>query len=187
MNTTSASLLYSLKGPASPQAWSRFVRTYSPMVYTWARQTGLQDADALDLVQDVFTALVQKLPSFTYDADRGFREWLWVVTRNKFLERARRRKLPIDPTSVPEGLPDDPAGETIEEAEFRTHLLGRLIPSVRCQFQPTTWTAFWESVVQNRPAAEVAAELGLTPDAVYKAKARVLARLHENLADLIAE
>jgi RNA polymerase sigma factor (sigma-70 family) len=186
MNTTSASLLGSLKENGSPKAWSRFVRTYTPLLYSWARRIGLQDADALDLVQDVFATLVQKLPEFNYDADRGFREWLWVVTRNKFLERARRRKLPIDRSASPDVVAAE-AEESVEEADFRDHLLGQLIPSLRDQFQPTTWKAFWESVVRNRPAAEVGAELGLSADAVYKAKARVVARLHGELSDLIRD
>jgi RNA polymerase sigma-70 factor (ECF subfamily) len=186
MDTTSASLLVSLKQAGSPAAWSRFVRTYSPMLYTWACRIGLQDADALDLVQDVFTTLLEKLPEFSYDADRGFREWLWVVTRNKYLERARRRSLPIDRSVTPDGVPGR-AATSPEEDDFRRHLLGQLVPALKDQFQPTTWKAFWESVVEGRPAAEVAAELGLSIDAVYKAKARVVARLHGDLADLIAD
>ncbi|OWK46389.1 RNA polymerase sigma factor [Fimbriiglobus ruber] len=186
MDTTSASLLMSLRESASPAAWSRFVRTYSPMLYAWARRSGLQEADALDLVQDVFATLVEKLPKFTYDADRGFREWLWVVTRNKHLERTRRLKLPIDAATNADQVPDRPA-VTAEEDDFRRHLLGHLVPSLKGQFQPTTWAAFWASVVEGRPATEVGAELGLSVDAVYKAKARVVARLHTVLSDVIAD
>jgi RNA polymerase sigma-70 factor (ECF subfamily) len=54
-------------------------------------------------------------------------------------------------------------------------------------FQPSTWQAFWEHVVEDRPAPEVAARLGVTVNAVFKAKARVLARLHRELADLTPE
>jgi RNA polymerase sigma-70 factor (ECF subfamily) len=52
-------------------------------------------------------------------------------------------------------------------------------------FQPSTWQAFWEHVVEEQPAPEVAARLGITVNAVFKAKARVLARLHRELADLV--
>ncbi len=172
METTSASLLMRLKGPDEPAAW--------------AGRIGLQDADALDLVQDVFTSLLKKLPEFTYDADRGFREWLWVVTRNKYLERTRRKRLPVDAAAHPDQVAARP-GVTAEEDDFRRHLLGRIVPAMRTQFQPTTWKAFWGSVVEGRPAAEVAAELGVSVDAVYKAKARVVSRLHGELADLVAE
>ncbi len=38
---------------------------------------------------------------------------------------------------------------------------------MEAEFQPVTWKACWECVVRGRPAAEVAAELGVTPNAVY--------------------
>jgi RNA polymerase sigma-70 factor (ECF subfamily) len=52
-------------------------------------------------------------------------------------------------------------------------------------FQPATWKAFWEQAVEGRPAAEVAAELGLTIGAVYASKFRVLDRLRRELADML--
>ena len=60
------------------------------------------------------------------------------------------------------------------EQEYRQKLV-RLGAGVDAgHFQPTTWEACWEHVVSGRSAAEVAAELGLTPAAVYVAKGRVL-------------
>src|SRR5207249_4043518 len=112
MNTTSASLLMRICQPGDGEAWKRFVRLYSPMLYGWARQMGLQDADAVDLVQEVFTILVQKLPEFRYDAQRRFRGWLWTVTRNKWREKCRRPALPLDPDSPPELILDDARAES---------------------------------------------------------------------------
>jgi RNA polymerase sigma-70 factor (ECF subfamily) len=186
MQTTSASLLMRLQLPDQPEAWTQFVRLYSPMLYTWARHMGLQQADAADLVQDVFTTLVQKLPTFSYDNHKRFRGWLWTVTRNKWREKQRRHALPLDHQQPLEALA---AGEedSLEEVEFREHLLARLVPALKDRFQPATWQAFWEHVVQDRPAAEVAARLGVSVAAVYKAKLRVLHRLHQDLADLIVD
>jgi RNA polymerase sigma-70 factor (ECF subfamily) len=147
---------------------------------------GLQHADAVDLVQDVFTALVQKLPEFSYDRHRRFRGWLWTVTRNKWREKCRRRALPLDHGRRPDELPG-PEDASLEEAEFRRHLLGQVLPGLRDDFHPSTWKAFWEHVAAGRPAAAVAADLGVTVAAVYKAKVRVLSRLHKELADLIAD
>src|ERR1700712_1106183 len=148
MHTTSASLLISLKDAGEPAAWSRFVRLYSPMIYEWSQRIGLPDADALDLVQDVFTSLVQKLPEFNYQSDRGFRSWLWIVTRNKYLERSRRSKLPIDKLIPPDRL-ESRDGLTAREEDFRCDLLDQLVPAMRGQFQPSTWKAFWEFVVEG--------------------------------------
>ena len=72
-----------LKSPDNGLAWSRFVELYTPLIYFWARKCGLQSPDAADLVQDVLTLLVDKLPEFQYDRSGSFRGWLRTVTLNK--------------------------------------------------------------------------------------------------------
>src|SRR5688572_29289901 len=93
MNTTPVSLLERLRQPSTEEAWCRFVDLYTPLIYYWARKVGAQPQDAADLVQDVFTLLVRKMPGFTYDEHRSFRGWLRVVTLNKWRE-SRRRQTP---------------------------------------------------------------------------------------------
>jgi RNA polymerase sigma-70 factor (ECF subfamily) len=56
---------------------------------------------------------------------------------------------------------------------------------MRAEFEDRTWKACWEGVVVGRPAADVARELGLTTNAVYLAKSRVLRRLHQELCGLL--
>jgi RNA polymerase sigma-70 factor (ECF subfamily) len=122
------------------------------------------------------------MPTFEYDGSLGFRKWLWTVTRNKLFERQRRIRPTVPMTDEP--LAVDPGPDALDEADFRRHLLGQVLPSFQEQFHPTTWAAFWGHVVEGRPVPEVAAELGVTISAVYKAKVRVIARLHEQLPDL---
>ena len=52
MNTTSPSLLERLRQPAEQDAWARFVKLYTPLLYFWAHRLGLAESDAADLVQD---------------------------------------------------------------------------------------------------------------------------------------
>src|SRR5215469_10776017 len=87
MDITPASLLDHLRNPADQAAWKRFVQIYTPLMYHWAHRIRLQDQDAADLVQDVFTVLVQKLPEFRYDRQRSFRAWLKTVLLNKWREQ----------------------------------------------------------------------------------------------------
>src|SRR6516164_4646514 len=91
---TPASLLERLRHTTDQDAWGRFVDLYTPVLYSWARRMGLQQADAADLVQDVLTLLVNKLPDFRYDEQRSFRGWLWTLTLNKYRENRRRAPLP---------------------------------------------------------------------------------------------
>src|SRR5262245_6236650 len=64
MLTTSDSLLHRLRHPSDGEAWARFIQLYTPVLHRWANRLGLQEADAADLVQDVFGLLLRKLPEF---------------------------------------------------------------------------------------------------------------------------
>ncbi len=184
---TPVSLLERLRGPGEPEAWRRCAELFTPLIYHWAHRAGLSAADAADLVQEVFLVLVQKLPEFRYDRQGTFRGWLRTVTLNKWREMQRRRRLParddgdprLDELSVPDDL------EAYDEHEYRRHLVDRALKLMKSEFQPSTWKACWEHVVSGRPAAEVANELGISPDAVYTAKSRVLRRLRTELEGLL--
>src|SRR5438874_4801834 len=172
MDPTSSSLLARVRRPADRDAWNRFVELYAPLLFAWARRLGLPPADAADLVQDVFLTLVRVMPSFRYDPGRSFRAWLKTVFLNRHRQLARRPAGAGLPADVPESA-DDP----LDEREYREYLVGRAVRLMEAQFEPATWKACWEVVVAGRPAADVAAELGLTVNAVYLAKSRVLRRL----------
>src|SRR5262245_51145400 len=94
MTDTPATLLDRLRRPGDPDAWAQFVHLYTPLLYRWAQQLGLGPAEAGDLVQDVFVALLKALPDFQYDRTRSFRAWLCTLARNKFRD-ARRKHAPV--------------------------------------------------------------------------------------------
>jgi RNA polymerase sigma-70 factor (ECF subfamily) len=186
MHSTPASLLERLRLPDQQSAWVRFVQLYTPLLLHWARRLGLRDDEAADLVQDVLTLLVQKLPEFRYDKSKSFRAWLRTVTLNCWRNRRRRVALPHEPhPPALDELAGDDRADLLGEEEYRHWLVGRALELMRAEFQPTTWKACCEVVVSGRPAAEVAAELGLSVGAVYMAKSRVLSRLRQELADLL--
>lgn len=186
MDKTSASLLERLRRP-DEAAWSRFVDLYTPLLYFWACRMGLQQADAADLVQDIFTILVQKLPEFTYDKSKSFRSWLHTITMNRWRDKMRRKAATLhDAGSV--GLedvvvPDD--AEAIWEKEYRDHLVARAAEVMKAEFQPVTWQAFWSLTVEGKSGAEVAAALGMRVNSVYAAKSRVSRRLRQELEGML--
>jgi RNA polymerase sigma-70 factor (ECF subfamily) len=187
MHTTSVSLLERLRRPEETEAWPRFVRLYTPLLFYWARRTGLKQDDAADLVQEVLTVLVQKLPTFTYEPDKSFRRWLHTITLNKWRERGRRKSLPRrgpDEGSL-SAVAAAPEAEPLDEVEYREQLVRRALQIMQAEFEPTTWKACWEAVVSGRAAADVAAELGVSVDVVYGAKSRVLRRLRQELHGLL--
>lgn len=187
MDTTPVSLLERVRQGSDQEAWSRFVKLYTPLIFYWARQCGLQVADSADLTQDVFSTLFQKLPEFTYDQHRSFRGWLRTLTLNQWRDLHKRRAtrpVPGHDAMLHElTVPD--AVTALEEDEYRQHLVQRALRVMQADFQPATWAAFWEQTVSQRPPEEVAAELGLSVAAVYSAKFRVLSRLRQELRGLL--
>jgi RNA polymerase sigma-70 factor (ECF subfamily) len=187
MNTTPVSLLERLRLPEASAAWPRFVDLYTPLLYHWSRRLGLQQSDAEDLVQEVMMTLLKEMPCFTYQEGKRFRGWLWTVLINKWRQKQRRRA--GGPHEVGDrGLAAVSADDDVEEmadAEYQTYLVQRALELIQAEFRPQTWKACWEYVVAGRPAAEVAAELGLTVNAVHLAKSRVLRRLRQELAGLL--
>jgi RNA polymerase sigma-70 factor (ECF subfamily) len=186
MFTTSVTLLQRLRQPEAHEAWARFVNLYTPLLYYWVRRLGLQEEDAADLVQDVLTNLVQKLPEFEYDTKKSFRAWLRTVTLNRWRNNLRRRS--AQPMGSDAEMLADPAADDadgLEEAEYRQYLVGRALQLMQAEFQPATWKMFWEHVVVGRSPAEVAADVGVSIDSVYAAKSRILRRLRQELDGLL--
>jgi hypothetical protein len=56
---------------------------------------------------------------------------------------------------------------------------------IQADFEPTTWESFRLYVLEGRPAADVAASLGISRNAVYLSSNRVLARLRRDLSGLL--
>jgi RNA polymerase sigma-70 factor (ECF subfamily) len=183
---TPASLLERLRQPAQENAWARFVELYTPLLYGWARRSGCPEADAGDLVQEVLTLLVRKLPEFSYDHNRSFRAWLRTVAHNCWNNLGRRPRLPrAAGVADMDGLPAPEETDPFWESEYRQQLVARALSLMQADFEPTTWKACWEYVVAGRPVADVARELGIRPGTVYAAKSRVLSRLRQELAGLL--
>ena len=182
MHTTSASLLERLRSTKEDRDWSRFVDLYTPLLMYWARRTGLQTQDAADLVQDVFVTLVNKLPEFTYDKSKGFRRWLRTIIMNKW--RDRQRAMAARPTGGAEGLSGVSSPEEAEalwSAEERANLVRQALKVMQTEFEPTTWQACWNMVVDGKKPKDVARELGLSENAVSIAKYRVLRKLRQEM------
>lgn len=192
---TRASLLARLCDPQDAAAWQQFVELYGGLVYGFARNRGLQDADAADLTQEVFVAVAGAGARLRYDARQGsFRAWLYGITRNKLFRHLRRcrgepagsgdsnarRRLDEQPSP-------EPSPEVAWEQEFRQQLFRMAAAQVRDEFTPTTWRAFWRTAVDGAAGAAVAGELGLSVGAVYVARSRVLARLAAQVRQLQAE
>ncbi len=193
---TRVTLLTRLKDGRDADAWREFVQLYGPVVYRFARNRGLQDADAADLMQDVMRSVARNAHRMEYDPKRGtFRGWLYTVTRNKiynFLSSQRNRPRGTGDTDAQERLDATPAREEEGpdadwEKEYQRRLSARAMELVKGEFQPNTWSAFWQTAVEGKSAAEVGTALKMSAGAVYVAKSRVLARLRDEVQKMMVE
>jgi RNA polymerase sigma-70 factor (ECF subfamily) len=189
-DSTSRSLICRLKA-ADPEAWRRLVDLYGPLVYSWCRQARMQPADAADVLQEVFRAVAGKIGEFRHDRPGDtFRGWLRVIARNKIRDHYRSREGQLEAAGGSDAyrrfleLSDD-ASESDHSRVALSGLFHQGLAQIQAEFEARTWQAFWEVTVRERPAPEVAQQLGMTPAAVRQAKSRVLRRLRQQLGDLM--
>jgi RNA polymerase sigma-70 factor (ECF subfamily) len=180
---TRASLLARLRDSQDGAAWKEFVDLYIPVIYAYARRQGLQDADALDLCQDVLGAVAGAVSRLDYDPDRGaFRSWLFTIVRRKLSNWRRNRRCQRDGELA--ARPATPDAETnhvegVWEAEWQRRVFAWACEQVRADVTDATWQAFWRTAIDRQSGKKVAAELGLSVAAVYLARSRVVARLKQ--------
>jgi RNA polymerase sigma-70 factor (ECF subfamily) len=186
---TRPSLLIRLRDRSDRLAWSLFVELYGPLVYALARRHGLQDADAADLTQEVFSSAAVR--SLKYDARRGsFRGWLYTVARSRLLDWRRQRPVRgSGDSAVQAQLEKHPAPEPPREwdHELERRAFALAAERVRVEFRENTWQAFWLSAVEGRSCDETARALGMSVGAVHVARSRVLARLKDTVRPLLEQ
>jgi RNA polymerase sigma-70 factor (ECF subfamily) len=191
---TPASLLNRLRAvPGDPAAWRYFDDLYRPLLTAWLQRHSLQPHDVEDLLQDVLATAVRELPHFQYDRNKGrFRDWLRAILVNRL--RAFWRECQARPR-VPGGHAfqvqvldqlEDSNGQLsrLWAQEHDQYVVRRFLELVRGDFAPKTWQAF-ERLLAGEKAAGVAADLGLSVNAVYLAKASILKRLREEMSGLL--
>lgn len=188
--STSSNLIRQVQANEA-EAWTRLSQLYAPLVYGWCKQSGLQNADIADIVQNVFTAVHKNIARFRREtAGDSFRGWLWTIARNEVRMHFRRRAgepQAIGGTDAQHALQELPElfeqPSTPSEASAEQHFVYRALRMIEAEFEPTTWQAFWRTAIDGQPAPSVAEELAMNPGAVRQAKHRVLVRLREFLAD----
>ena len=189
--STSVSLLESAR-QGDMEAWERIVRLYGPLIYTWARRSGRQPADASDVVQEVLADAAQGLVRFRSSPHGGtsFRGWLWTITRRRIIDQTRqwaKRPFSAEPRTleaIANPVHEDSAPPTDAEDD-RRGILAAALAGLHRRFSEETLRAFRRVVIDQCDPQDVATELGVSRWTVYKAKSRVLARLRTELEGLI--
>jgi RNA polymerase sigma-70 factor (ECF subfamily) len=194
MSGTRLSLLARVRNVGDGRSWDEFHAIYRPLIFGYLRSMGLEVHEADDLTQEVFCRLMRILPRFQLDRRRGrFRTYLWKLTYNTLVDQARRRK--VRGRAEEEWVrrfseADESESRRLEEVwtiHHRQRILGVVLPRVREATSPMAWSCFEGRLVHRRPAAEIAAELGIGAKVVYVYASRVLREVRRRCAEIEGE
>jgi RNA polymerase sigma-70 factor, ECF subfamily len=184
-SSTNTALLVGLRDPANEFVWTEFCERYRPLLVAFGRRLGLQWTDAEDAAQEALCGFASAYRQNCYDREKGgLRTWLFRIAAHKIRDVQRRqyRERPQgtdSTTGIVEQMPDERTISDIWDAEWQGATLRESIRRLKSEVEPVTLQAFALAVLKEWPAAQVAARLGMTPNAVSKAKRRVLSRLRE--------
>lgn len=164
-------------------AWESLINRYQRLIYAIPRRAGLDDDQAADVFQEVFTTLVQKLDDIE-DPER-LHAWLVTTARRKtwrLISKGKRWQQVSDESSeenagqefakIPDGapLPDEVMLRLEEQHRIRTALAAL---DERCRKLLTM--LFYE---QEQPSySEIAAALGTSPGSIGPTRARCLEKM----------
>jgi len=168
-------------------AWQRFMDRFRTPMVRFARRCGLTEEQAEDATQDTLVRFVEQYREGQYDRSRGrLGSWLFTLMYNSI--RSQRRddaRSPkqgprvIDRTTFFSALPDEATAKQVWEQDWEHHALSMCMNQLRSEVSPSHFQIFELTTFREVPAAEVARQLGLTRDAVYQARYRMLKRLEE--------
>lgn len=182
---TSLTWLGRLTGAPNEGDWEQLLDVYGPLLRGWLARSAVAAADHDDLIQDVLMVVFRRVSEFEHRGPGAFRAWLRGILANHLRKYFRDRPPlagAIDLDAIAD--PDSVLGRAWDR-EHDEHVAARALRLVEGDFGKETWAAFRLQVLEGRPPREVAAELGLSVNAVLLAKSRVLKRLRAELGGLV--
>jgi RNA polymerase sigma-70 factor (ECF subfamily) len=187
---TDHSLVDRVKDTSDKASWLEFMGIYQPVVYRLARRRGMQDADAQDVSQQVFSSISRAIVGWQQSEDQPpFRAWLTTIARNAITTALMRRRPDrgTGSSSVADALDRTPDAEQTEEEviiEARRAIVRWAAEQIRPEFTEVTWDIFWKTAMQYISVAEVSRSTGRSTGSIYVARHRVLSRLKEKIAEV---
>jgi RNA polymerase sigma-70 factor, ECF subfamily len=199
---TSKSLLEKLRVFEDRLAWSRFMDLYQPMIEVWGRRFRLSHADVEELTSRLLAKLVEALPRFHYDPDRGsFRGWLKTVAQHELTNFAReRRRLPGGIATGQSAVYDmllehaDDVDDLVAGVHDQSEgMLGSLQDALRevqnaCEGdERKSWELFERIFLAGQKIESVAAETGLTYHATAMRVQRIKKKVRSRAMQLLLQ
>ena len=165
-------------------AWEEFIDFYKNYIYVIIRSMNMRHHDTEDLMQQVSIKLWKNLPQYVYTPGKAkFRGWVSTVTRNEVLMFIRKQK---NLAAKMERLERDatlnyleairlPELEQIAEREWQIFVTNTALKTIEIHFSEAAIKAF-KLANKGMKVSDIAQELDVKDDSVYKYISRVKAR-----------
>lgn len=188
VGNTSVSLLAKLAcHPQDPAAWARFMMIYGSAILRWCEEQGMQEADAVDLTQEVLVQFWRQTDRFQYDPNKTLRGYLRRMVYIVWVDWMKKKSKHVEGTGgsgILELLASVPMQEDllmrlntifdIEIAEVAMRL-------VRQQIEPQTWMAFQLLAIDGLSGKEAAEQIGIKVGSVIAARCEVQRKIRNTI------
>lgn len=209
--TTHWSLVLTAQGesPAAREALEKLCRTYWQPLYAFTRRWGHNHEEAEDLTQGFFAVVLERRDFDTLRAEKGRLRSYLLVSLKHFLTDEKRRAMavkrgkgrrPIPLEDLRTGAefdfePSDPqTAERIYERRWALTLLDHVFRRLGDEYRRADKAALFDWLKQLLPdepeapsQAQIAANMGMTENAVNQAFHRFRQRYHSLLREEIAQ
>ena len=185
--STRSSVLRAVADTENEAAWQRLFDLYAGFVFSIARSKGLNDADADDIVQVVFTDLARNLPMFQYDRAKGkFRAYLSGLVNWRVMDKLKvgKRDTDLKASFWEEAKAASSGDDGFAEREWQAAALEEALRRIKPDVRPEHYAAFVASAVEGQDTEAVMRLYGLSRDNLYQIRKRMRAAFerHYNAA-----
>jgi RNA polymerase sigma factor (sigma-70 family) len=192
---TRYSLLGRLHNWEDQESWRIFFDTYWRLIHSLALRSGLNEAEAQDVVQETVISVAKDIHKFKRDPSLGsFKGWLRTIIGWRIADQYRRRRVGCernDGTDFGEppdltNIPDDEGNqlEKIWQAEWRANLFGAAVDRIRQQVKGEHFQIFDLYVIKGWPVLKVARSMGVSIGQVYLIKHRISGLIKKEIMEL---
>lgn len=158
------------------QAWATLVERYTRLIFSIARKSGLNEEDAADVVQNVFTIVLRRLEAL--QQPERFSSWL-ITTSHRESWRVGRGRLDTSSDDAIEPVdPQPPTDHQVIELEHAT-LVQEAVRQLDDRCRQLIESLF---LADDRPSYdEISQHLGIAVGSIGPIRARCLKRLRAQL------
>ena len=191
--STRYTLLDRAKNQSDSQAWEELIGFYRKYIYVIIRSMNVRPSDTEDVQQLVLMKLWQYLPDYEYGTSK-FRYWVAKVTRNQVITFIRRQKAhlkkldKVQAESLNSYLEtiSRPEVEELATREWQLFISNAAMNNIKNHFSSQAIEAF-ELFSQGMKPKEIAEQLDIKADSIYKYVNRIKLRLIEEIQHLQKE